>query len=207
MTPSEQTSIAGAGDRFFRAYMAHCVRPDSDTLFALLNAIHSLNDRVRKADSGDFFSFKEFAGLKALRNLFHHEDELRSEVRALAVEDLPPITSELLFMCLVPRTLVEKALAGMDGKRRERDEPLAREAFKWYRNVVDINPCIFNMAVHIFELLDELDVSLSSDAYFEFRRSYEWEEREGHNHFVRGELTCRLGDVDEVLNRAFADIR
>lgn len=172
----------------------------------MLNALHSLNDKLRREHNADFFSLKEFVALKALRNLFHHQDELLHEVRIVPADRLPPITTDLIFLCLLPRSLVESAIASIEVKRRSTDEPLVREALKWYRNVVNINPCIFNFAVHVYEKMESLRIALSSEAYSSFRASYEFEERAGHSHFITGDIACHAGSVNAVLDIAFADV-
>lgn len=201
-----QGTTASAAERFFRAYKAHCVLPDPDTLFNLLNSAHSLNDKLRKEFRSDFLALKEFVALKALRNLFHHQEELLSEVRVVAVSNLPPISTDLLFLCLVPRALVENAIVGIEKKWRPLEESLVRDALKWYGNVVNINPCIFNFAVHVYERMKNLNVLLTSEAYSSLHASYEFEEQYGHSHFVSGEVACHAGSVEAVLETVFSDV-
>lgn len=195
-----------AGERFFRLYHKHCVQPDQDTLFILLDAAHSLNDRLNKQTGSNFFDCNEFVALKALRNLFHHEEELKHDVRLLSVEGVPPVTTDLLHLCLVPRQLVEKAIAQISHKRREQDAAIIRRTLKWYGDVVNINPCIFNFSVQVFEKLRLLDLELNSEEYTEFRASYEYEEEHQHSHFVTGDISCHAGSVEQILMSAFADV-
>lgn len=197
---------ASAAERFFRAYHSHCIAPDLDTLFNLLNAIHSLNDKLRKEFKSDFFTLKEFVALKALRNLFHHQEELLHEVRIVGARNLPPITTDLMFLCLVPRSLVENSITSIDERWRSKDEPFVREALKWYGNVVNINPCIFNFAVHVYERMNSLNILLKSDAFYSFKKSYEFEVQNGHSHFVSGDIACHVGSIDSVLETVFADV-
>jgi len=44
-------------ERFFRLYNKFCNQQDADSLFNLLNAIHSLNDRLNKS-TGCFDPYK-----------------------------------------------------------------------------------------------------------------------------------------------------
>ncbi len=199
-------SGASAAERFFRTYEVHCVAPNQDSLFNLLNSAHSLNDRLRKEFKADFFSVKEFAAIKALRNLFHHQDELLSEVQVVAAERLPAIATDLLFLCLVQRPLVERAIAGISSKYRSEQESLVRAALKWYGNVVNINPCIFNFAVHVHERVKSLGMQLDCPAHAAFKQSYDREERNGHSHFVSGDISCHAGSVEAVLKTVFADV-
>lgn len=199
-------TAASAADRFFRCYEAHCIRPDNDTLFNLLNALHSLNDKFRKHCDTDFFSVNEFVALQALRNIFHHQAELLNEIRIIASQDLPSLATDLLFVCLVPRSLVENAIANIGAKRKAQDEPVIRQILKWYGNVVNINPCIFNFSVHVFERSEELGLSLTSEGYKKIKDSYEFEVAGGYSHFINGDIACRAGSVDEILSKVFADV-
>ena len=94
-----------ATDRFFRSYAQHCIAPDHDTLFNMLSALHSLNDKFGKSKMRNLFGSRNFTALKALRNLFHHQTELLHEVKIIPVQDLPPLTTDLLIVCLVEKRL------------------------------------------------------------------------------------------------------
>ncbi|PIK71363.1 hypothetical protein CS379_19730 [Methylobacterium frigidaeris] len=197
MRTQEEVSLDRAADRFFRSYHAHCTRPDEDTLFNLLAAMHSLNDRMRAACSTRLFGSRSFIGLKALRNLFHHEVELIHEVRIIPVSKLPPVSMDLMSVCLVGRDLIERAAGS-------KDPAAVMNAFRWYGGIADVEPAIFNMAVDAFEALRVAGAHPSSDAYRVFEAQYDAEEDEGRPHHVTGEIRCRAGDVEEVLRVAFA---
>lgn len=76
----------GAG-RQFRAYEQQCDGPSHDTLFSVLAAMHSLNDRLAKTVGRDFHDFQEFVALKALRNLTHHAEEVRTNLALVPHQD------------------------------------------------------------------------------------------------------------------------
>lgn len=196
-------NVKSASDRFFRLYYKHCVQPDLDTLFNLLNATHSLNDRLNKSIKVNFFDCKEFIALKSLRNLFHHKEELLNELRIIPVKDLPPITTDLLFLCLVPASLIENAIEQIEKKYRETEKPIIRSVLGWYGEVVNINPCIFNFAVKVYEKLSETDVKLDSDEFKVFRESYIFETENGYSHYISGEIGCHASSVNEVIKKAF----
>jgi hypothetical protein len=169
-------SLNAAIDRFFRSYCNHCVAPDEDTLLNLLNALHGLSDKLQKDVGQNLFGSANFIALKALRNLFHHHAELIHDVKIIPVGDLPPIATDLLVVCLVPRNLIERAGAETDQKYREQVR-LAFDAFKWYGSIVNIQPCIFNIAVDVFELVSKLDTAPSSDAYDLFMGRTAWKNK------------------------------
>jgi hypothetical protein len=49
------TTAEAAGERYFRLYCKHVTQPDVDTLFNLLEGMHSLNDRLGKQTGGKVF--------------------------------------------------------------------------------------------------------------------------------------------------------
>lgn len=204
-TESNINAAEHAANRYFRCYEAHCIKPDVDTLFNLLNALHSLNDKLQKSCNVDFFAVKEFVALQALRNLFHHKGELLNEIRMIDRQDFNLIT-DLNFLCLVPRNLVEEAITEIPKKRKAEDEPIIKSVLKWYKSVVNINPCIFNFSVHVFEKCKELEFDLTSTGYEMLKQSYEFELQNGYSHFVTGEISCHVGDIDTVLSKAFTDV-
>ena len=60
MTSNSAETAAG---RLFRVYERHCLEPGPDTLFEVLTAIHSLNDRLKKAIGRDLHEIEEFIAL------------------------------------------------------------------------------------------------------------------------------------------------
>ena len=188
-------NLQAAASRFFRFYRGHCEAHDLDTLFNLLNAAHSLNDRLKKDVGEDFYHLDEFIALKALRNFFHHAVELQSEVKLIPISEEMPITSDLPLLCLVPRDLVARAIA----EERKDNRPRIERGLKLYGNVANINPAIFNFAVHVFEKVSVLGVPVEGAEWELFADSYNCEERDGHCHFVTGDIACRAGDVEAVI--------
>jgi hypothetical protein len=169
-------ALTASADRYFRAYARHCLHPDEDTLFAMLNALHSFNDKLDRSKTGNLYGSAEFLALKSLRNLFHHETELLHEVRIIPAQDMPPISVELLTVCLVDRSLVERALKREKGAQKER----IVGALRWYGSVADIQPCVFNGAVDVYEMCRMCGLRPSSEAYLQLDDSYQREERARH---------------------------
>jgi hypothetical protein len=112
------------------------------------------------------------------------------------------MTTDLLVVCLVPADLIEQAAMETDRKYREQVRS-AFAAFKRYGSIVNIQPCLFNVAVDVYELVAELNVTPSSDAYMAFEQSYQFEECNGHDHRVSGNIWCSAGSVTEVLQKVF----
>jgi hypothetical protein len=195
-------SLNAAINRFFRSYFNQLQESDSDTLLNFLNALHSLNDKLKKECERDLFSSANFIALKALRNMFHHHVELVHEIKFIPVDKLPLMMTDLMIVCLVPRSLIERAQA--ETERRHQDQVRsAFDVFKWYGNVVNIQPCMFNVAVDVFEAIADLDVDPSSDAYEAFERAYRSDEQSGRPQRVTGDIWCAAGSISEVLQTVF----
>lgn len=197
-----RSHAADAAARLFRAYQRHCIAADLDTLFATLNALHSLNDRLRKAVGDDFHKFDEFIALKALRNLTHHEEEVRSNVRVVPAPGL----SDLITLCVVRRDQVESAIAGSDRRWRESTKIACERTFHWYGPAVNINPCLFNFMVHAYELLEAEAVMPDDEAAWAFRESYQFEAENGYSHFVDGRISAHSADVSAILSSVVAGL-
>ncbi|WP_237050916.1 hypothetical protein [Microvirga ossetica] len=143
-------NACNAAKRFFRLYRLHCVDPNRDTLFSVLEAAHSLNDRLKIAHNVDFFDLQEFSALKCLRNFFHHNEELRHVVRVVPAGSYPVIT-DLMILCLVPSDIVESAVNETRGRHKEEARQACGAVFHWYGPVVNINPALFNFVVGGYE--------------------------------------------------------
>jgi hypothetical protein len=111
-----------------------------------------------------------------------------------------------MFLCLVSRQLVKQAIEGIPERRRLVERKTIESTLKWYGEVVNINPCLFNFSVHAYEKLSQLPISLEGAEYLDFKRSYEFETQNGHSHFVAGDISCLAGDIEAVLAKAFAGV-
>ncbi|MBE7692824.1 hypothetical protein [Tenacibaculum finnmarkense] len=195
-------NIKSAFERFFRLYNKFVLQPDNDTLFNLLNAIHSLNDRLdNKSDK--FFKNNEFISLKAIRNLFHHQEELINELKIIPFRDIPNATSDLLYVCLIPNNLVEIAINGIGKEYREKERKIINLTFHWYNTVVNIYPAIFNFAVSVFEKSENLNIDFDCEEYLMFKDTYDNETNNGFSHRVTGKISCGPNDVDKVIKTVF----
>lgn len=188
-------SAAMAAARLFRAYEAHSRAAGPDTLFNTLTAMHSLNDKLKKADVQDFEHLEEFAALKALRNFAHHQDEIDANVRVIP----SPAVSDLAFLCLVRRDQVEQAIETVSRKWRAKTHAACESRFHWYGEAVNINPCLFNFMVHAYEQLVAAGVKRDPDSFEAFEASYQFEAREGHAHLIEGRMAGPAGRIEQML--------
>lgn len=204
-TPDESPamqSAANAAARLFRAYEAHSLAPGPDTLFHTLTAMHSLNDKLKKAEVQNFEHLEEFTALKALRNFAHHQDEIEVNVRVIP----SPAVSDLAFLCLVRRDQVEQAIDTVGQKWRAETRAACERGFHWYGEAVNINPCLFNFMVHAYEQLIAADVNADRASMEAFETSYQFETREGHAHLIDGRLAGRAGEIEHMLTTLVANL-
>lgn len=199
MTNNSAQTAAG---RLFRVYERHCQEPDLDTLFEVLTAVHSLNDRLKKATGHDLHEIEEFIALKVLRNFAHHEEEVLANVRVIPV----PAYSDLIWMCIVRRDQVERAIENVKTKWRDGSRMACEAQFHWYGEAVNINPCLFNLVVRIYEMLLAIEVFPPEEDVASMQESYEFEEAEGHSHFVDGRLTANVAELDAILSQVVAEL-
>ncbi|UXS01176.1 hypothetical protein [Agrobacterium tumefaciens] len=194
--------LQAATDRLFRDYGRHCQAPNEDTLFHFLNSLHSFSDKLKRHRKDGLHDSPNFIGLKALRNLFHHEAELLSKI-SVVTDFVQPVVVELSRVCLVDRSLIERAAAGeaAQAKKFKRTPGDVVGAFRWYGQIVDIEPAVFNVAVDAYEAIKEVDVAPWSDAFQMFEESYEYENENGFEHRVTGTISCHGGNVAELLSR------
>ena len=196
--PIDLVNVGAAADRLFRRFHTHCISPDNDSLFSLLEAGHSLNDRLKVGADLDFFDMAEFTALKSLRNYFHHQQELRHVVRLIPIGSYPIVT-DLLFLCLVPNNIVEAAIEETAKRYREETRQACHGVFHWYGPAVNINPTLFNFIVLAYERLKERGVPLAGEAVEEFEASYRFEEENNFPHVIDGSLATSAGSIDELL--------
>ncbi|MEP0174122.1 MAG: hypothetical protein ABJH28_07930 [Paraglaciecola sp.] len=200
-------ALISSSERLFRLYFKQCTAPDLDTLFNFLNALHSFQDKFEKAGLGSFYEVPEFIALKTIRNLFHHHVELMSEVRIIPAQDLPPINTDLLYLCLVHRRLIEEALLRLPKNHKAQGEAMTKAAFNWHGEIIDINPCIFNFMVEAYEQLRRNDIELSTEEFEGFPSSYTYEEGNGYSHKITGTLFCHASSIEKVLEKVFSPIK
>ena len=187
-------------ERFYRKYMKHCIAPDIDSLKDYLSAAYSLNEKLRNESNHDFFDCEEFIAIKGLRNYYDHEAELYNETRIIPSLNTGVFIDGSLFMCLVRTDSVEKAIKKL---RRKEDEAPMRNSLNFYGQVVDINPCLLNFAVKVYEKVIVLGLCIKTDEFMELKSSYEHEEEIGLSHFVSGKVYTHAGSINTLVEKAF----
>lgn len=183
--------------RLCRAYVAFLESPTEDSLFNWSNALHSMHDRVPEGMRDDLFKLNEFVAMKALRNHFHHGGEVPHVVKPLPIGE--PLESELRILCLIDRAAAEAAIEGIEMRYQAREQPMARQAMKWYATCVNLYPAIFNLMVHVVLLAQKHDVTPDDEAFKRLEERVEFDKASGYSVTVTGELLCHAGSVDTVL--------
>ncbi len=190
-------NITPAIDRLFRSYVDYTQAASEDTLFPLLTALHSLDDRVEAIHDRQFFDIPEYVALKALRNHFHHGGEVKYALKVKALGRVG-LNSDLLHVCLVSDKDCAAAIKGAGKKYQEKTMHAFAQTTRVYGSVVDINPCIFNAVVKIYEKLDSLGYSGVGEAFDLFENQYAWETRNGHSHYVSGSIQTHAANVGMI---------
>lgn len=198
-------SVLASSERYFRMYNKFNTAPDLDTLFNLLNAMHSLNDILNNRLNDNFFQDDEFISLKAIRNLFHHQNDVINELKIIPKNTVPQITTDLIYLCLIPSYLVEESYEHIQNRYKDIHIPIIQRTFKWYGDIVNINPAIFNFSVKVYEKLKTKNIELASEEYLEFDASYQYEIENNFPHFITGEIYCHTQNAERVLNDIFAE--
>lgn len=86
---NDVVNVGLAAERFFRLYYTHCTSPSQDTLFSLLEAGRSLNDRMNRGANLNFFDFSEFTALKCLKKLLPSPARIATRSPANSDRQLP----------------------------------------------------------------------------------------------------------------------
>lgn len=192
----KQDQVTPAIDRVFRTYHRYCTAFDEDSLFQLLTALHSLDDRLKPAHGRVLFAIPEYIALKALRNHFHHGAEIRNLIRFKSVAGLG-LTTDLTTVCLIA---FNDAIAAIKGTKKEFQAQTAEAmaaTFKDWGIVVDINPCVANCVVKVFEALLALGLSGTAQEFFILKASYDHETRHGLPHYMTGAVCLRASDISK----------
>lgn len=192
--------LTPAIDRLFRAYANYCSTWNEDALFQVLTALHSLDDRLRERHGRVLFDIPEYIALKALRNYYHHRGEVENVLRVKPLQGLVAST-DLMHGCLVARADVKAAIAATDTKYQAAAQKAIEATFKRWGEVYDINPCVFNAIVRVFETLRKLGCAGASEDWQQFEEQYDWEDREGHSHFVTGAVVLHPNQASEYAHR------
>lgn len=194
--PDPKAVAAAAAARLYRSYEKHCTSRDEDALFELLNAMHSLADKLNPLGRPNLNASQNYLALRALRNLFHHEAELLHETRSILARNVPLIHTDLGVLCLIPKTAIDRVL---ERARDDSERTAINTVLHWYGPAVNIEPAIFNAMVDVHELLVEKSVVVKGDSFHRFDDQYQFETARGHEHRVTGALSALAGDIDALF--------
>lgn len=187
-----------AVDRFYRSYSKYLENYDEDTLFILLNSLHSLNDRLKTDHSLDLFDIEEFVVLKAVRNYIHHQDEMRNKLTSFPATKIKPIQTDLIFMCLIMKSDLDAAIEGIEKKYRKFHQEIIESTVHYYGSVVNLGPVIFNMAAKLMVFLDENDIKGSSEDFIRNHECMRFDIDNGHSITVSGRIYSDVNNVSKI---------
>lgn len=189
--------------RFFKYYFIFCQSPDTDSVRAVLASAYSVNDKVRKAKYPSSFDNDEFLAIKAIRNYAIHQAEIYNEARTLPLLSNESIEADLSILCLLPISIVDDICESISG----RDKIAIKSTCIYYKNYVDIYPCIFNFGVQLFLYSEVNSLEVHSKEYLDFKNSIEYERVHGYPHSVIGGFKLSQGgDVDDFIENRLHSI-
>ena len=189
--------------RFFRYYMAYCQSPDPDAVREVLASTYSINDKVRKAGYPDFFDSDEFLTIKAIRNYAIHQAEIYNNARALPLLSEVTVEADLGILCLIPQDVIEAIGENVNSEGRA----AIKKSCIYYKNYVDIYPCIFNFGVQLFLYTERNRLDVNTIEYLEFKNSIEFERKHNLPHHVKGGFRLPHGcDINEFIENSLHSI-
>lgn len=181
--------------RFFRYYYKFCKSPEPDSIREVLASTYSVNDKLRKAGYPDFFNSDYFIAIKAIRNYAIHQSEIYNKSKALPLISTSQIEADLMILCLVPRDVIDKIISSSSIESK-----LAiKKVCIFYKDYVDIYPCIFNFGVGLFLYSEEHNFSINSQEYSDFKNSIEYERKNGLPHFIVGGIKLLDGTSADLF--------
>ncbi|WNJ84451.1 hypothetical protein [Pseudomonas canadensis] len=190
--------------RFFKYYIAYCQSPDPDAVREVLASTYSINDKLRKAGFPNFFDSDEFLAIKAIRNYAIHQAEIHNNARALPLVSNVPVKADLGILCLIPRNVIELIFESTNPEGRSAIE----KSCVFYKNYVDIYPCIFNFGVQLFLYTETNNLAVNTDEYLVFQKSIEFERQHNYPHHVKGGFELPYGgDVNEFIESCLHSIK
>ncbi len=187
-----------AVDRFYRSYSNYLRNYDNDSLFILLNSLHSLGDKLKTDNNIDLLTMDEFVTLKTIRNHLHHQADIHNISTSIPIEKISPILIDLAFMCLLYTSDINDAINDVQKKYRNKTKDIINNTVHFYGNVVNISHVIFNMAAKLMVVLEENGIAGKSD---EYQRNYDcmmFDINNGHSITVSGKIYGHIGNIKKI---------
>ncbi|CAC9595159.1 hypothetical protein [uncultured Gammaproteobacteria bacterium] len=191
-----------AVDRFYRLYSKYLESYDSDSLFNLLNSLHSLGDKLKTDNDIDLLKLDEFVTLKTIRNHLHHQTKMRNIFTTIPVDKISGIHTDMVFMCLLYTSDINDSIEEVSNKYRSETKDIINNTVHFYGDVVNISHVIFNMAARLMVLLDKNNIVGISKGYLENYKCMMFDINNGHSITVSGKIYSNIGNVgtiDEIL--------
>ena len=189
-------------DRFYRSYSKYLENYDSDSLFILLNSLHSLGDKLKTDKDLDLLEVDEFVVLKTIRNHLHHQSEMHNILTTIPVDKINNIQTDLLFMCLIYKTDIDESIKPVFKKYKTRTKNIIYKTVHFYGNVVNISHVIFNMAAKLMVILDENNIEGKSKEYLDNYECMMFDINNGHSITVSGKIYSsvnNIGKIEDIL--------
>ena len=185
-------------DRFYRAYSKYLHSYDNDSLFNLLNSLHSLSDKLKSDFCVDLLKMNEFVTLKTIRNHLHHQSEMNNALTTIPLEEITPLQTDLLFMCLIAKDDLDSSIEGVSKKYIQQTKAIIYKTVHFYGHVVNISHVIFNMAAKLMVILGENKISGVSKEYLYNHERMVFDISNGYSVTVCGKIYSSINNVGKI---------
>ncbi|VVS90988.1 hypothetical protein [Desulfoluna spongiiphila] len=196
-------------DRFYRLYMKYVHEYDFDSLFNLLNALHSLNDKLKliKKHKVNLYDFEEFLTLKAIRNYLYHQEDARNRLIVAPISPDMPFQTDLAILCLITKSDLDAAINGIEKRFRKDHKEIINKMVHFYGDTVNISHVIFNMASKLILFLNENGIHGKSEEYLENKMAVESDINNDYSITVSGKLYGPVGTINRLWGILNAEVQ
>jgi len=185
-------------DRFYRSYLKYLNQYDGDTLFILLNSLHSLNHKLMSEHKIDLFKTNEFITLQTIRNHLHHESEITNKLTTIPVSNKLNIETDLIFLCLMNKHDLETSIDNIKNKHKEKHREIINKTVHCYGSIINIGHVIFNMAAKLIIILNKNKIKGKSEEYFKNYNAVMSDISNNYSITISGKIFTQANNVSEI---------
>jgi len=198
----EASMMKAALEKVFKLYHHYFESDESDSTYTLLNAIDHFNEKLNQKKSINLLSIDQFITLKAIRNYYYQNQQLRSELRLINTQNHSSFYTSATYITLMPAHSVTKSIE-IDKTLNKSQQKIVQSCLFWYGNVVNIYPCLYNFMAKFYGFIVAHDWQPETTEFLQFEK---WQHYETDNHFshlIQGEIISHTGHINQVLEELY----